>query len=76
MSLHNVIESIYFSLNPSECNKRMEAMMNIMQATFVVLQLVPSLDHDILSKGHQVFKALYMGYFSEDMKVTCTHIEL
>ena len=40
--------------------------MNVMQATFLVLQSTPTLDEDILSKAHHVFNFLY----SQDILVT------
>ena len=46
-------------------NASMEALMNVMQATFLVLQSIPTLDDDILSKAYQVFCYLYAQYFEK-----------
>ncbi len=39
--------------------------MNIMQATFLVLRSVPTLDDDVLSQAHEVFCSLNAQHFDE-----------
>lgn len=40
-----------------------------MQATFVTLQSVITLDNDILTKGHQTFLTLFTRHFKEVIRV-------
>ena len=42
----------------------MEAMVNVMQATFVTLQSSPTHNGSILLKGHQLFLALFSKFFN------------
>lgn len=62
MALPALKKCIYMH-NPA-CNV-MEALLNVMQATFLVMRSAPTLDNDILSKGDQVFCSLYSQYFDE-----------
>ena len=47
----------------------MDSVMNILQATFVVLQSASSLDEDTLSNAQQVFSAIYSSYFNVNEEV-------
>lgn len=73
MTLPTLKQYIYYSFCVPEPGGStagvMEAMMNVTQATFVILQSAPNLDRDILSKGLQTFLTLFSRYFKETMKV-------
>ena len=78
MSLSVLRQSIYYSLCMPEVvaadnSVLMEAMLNLMQATFVTLQSGPSLDEETLFKGRQTFHTLFTRYFKESAEV-CTVI--
>lgn len=47
----------------------LEAKLTVMQATFLVIQSIPSLNLDILKEGQQIFQILFNHYFTEDMQV-------
>ena len=46
-------------------NTLTEAMMNVMQATFVILQSAPALKAEALSKGQQTFITLFESHFDK-----------
>ena len=50
-------------------NASMEALMNIMQAIFLVLRSIPALDVDMLPNAHQIFSSLYAQYFETEMVI-------
>ena len=63
---------IYHSLSvyPDVDNSALlEAMMNLMHATYVTLQSRPILDEENLSNGMIVFSSLFFHYFKDTMKV-------
>ena len=47
----------------------LEAKLNVMEATFLVLQSNPSLNKDALDEGLHTFQTLFNRYFKEDMQV-------
>ena len=62
--------TLYHSLSATTTDSKvlvMEAMLNLMQATFVVLQSSPSLDEQTLFTGQETFQALYTSYFKENI---------
>lgn len=64
MSLPIFKQQLYSSVSESSLR---EAMMNVMQATFVTQQ---SPDADVQSKGQQFFNTLFPRYFKETVKVS------
>ena len=71
MCLPMLKECIYQSFSP-ECGENgvlLEAMMNVMQATFVILQSVPELNEEALSKGQKIFSRLFTHFFMKAEKV-------
>lgn len=76
MSLPTLKQQIYDSLSEFEDSAVREAMMNVMQATFVTLQSAPILDADILSKGQQIFDTLFSRYFKETMRVKTVRVSI
>lgn len=68
----NIYSSLYVSESTaSDSNIKMEAMFNLIQATFVTLQSSPSLsvDEETLLKGQRTFHTLFTRYFKETMEV-------
>lgn len=72
MTLPTLKQFIYFSLAPESpaggCGL-MEAVMSVMQATYLTLQTTPALDRDGLAKGQKTFQVLFTRYFNESRKV-------
>ncbi len=60
MSLPTLKQYIYSCMDSTTL---VEAMLNVMQATFVTLQSAPALDRDILLKSQQTFFTLFSRYF-------------
>ena len=71
MSLPKLKDYIYRSFSPELGGNgaMLEAMMNVMQATFVVLQSVSTLDEKILKMGHKIFHTLFTQSFKEKTQV-------
>lgn len=69
----SIYKTLYHSLSAATTTDSkvlvMEAMLNLMQATFVVLQSSPSLDEQTLFTGQETFHTLYTYYFKENMEV-------
>ena len=68
MSLPTLKSYVYTSMAPGEGSADavgMEAMMNIMQTTFIVLQSSPSLGEDSLSKGCKTILTLLSLFVAE-----------
>ena len=55
-----------FCIHEPALNASIEALMNIMQATFLVLRSIPTVDNDILSNAHQIFCFLNEQYVSNE----------
>ena len=76
MTLSTLKQSIYSSLcghegTTADIEKiKMEAMFNLMQATFITLQSSLSLDNQALAEGQQIFHILFTRYFQEKMEVS------
>ena len=73
MILPNLKQYIHLALG--KANKEMrteEAKMDIMQVTFLVLQINPDVEQndDILQKGQQVFRTLLTRHFNEAMEAS------
>lgn len=49
--------------------RRLEAKLNLMQATFLTILSCPSLSHEALLKGKQTFQTLLGRYFQENTEV-------
>ena len=47
----------------------LEAKLNVMQATFLVLESSPSLNQDVLDEGLLTFQTLFNRYFKEGVQV-------
>lgn len=74
MCLQMLRGHIYYSLclpetTPTSSTALMEAMLNVMHATFVTLRSGPMLDKELLSRGKQTFLTLFSRYFKETVKV-------
>ena len=78
MMLPNLKQYIYSALGVQgkEMNT-VEAKLNLVQATFLTLQISPDLeqDNDVLCMGQEVFSTLYDGHFNKTMEV-CTCAQL
>ena len=79
MCLQTLRNHIYYSLClpdviPTASTALMEAMLNVMHATFVTLQSGPTLDKELLSRGKQTFLTLFSRYFKETVKVKTLRI--
>ena len=76
MILPNLKQYIHSALRkPNEEMRTEEAKMDVMQATFLILQINPDQEqsNDILQKGQQVFKRLYTRHFNEAMEASLPH---
>ena len=80
MAIPTLKERIYSCCEPKPVHNNrvmmLEAMMNVMQAAFVILQSSTSLDKDMetLSVGYEVFVTLFSSYFDktdEEVKPAC-----
>lgn len=71
ISLPTLKNYVYATITPegNPTAATMEAMMNIMQTTFTVLQSSPSLGEDTLSKGRKTFLTLLSHYVTDTAKV-------
>ena len=70
MTLPNLKQYIYSALGDRSPEMTcVEARLNLMQATFLVLQTSPVLDDDVLMKGQQVFRTLFGTHFNEKSEV-------
>ena len=67
MMLPNLKSYIYLALD--EEIREVEAKLNVMQATFLVLQI--SYENDsIILKAHCLFRTLFARHFTETMKAS------
>ena len=73
MSMPTLRQQLYSSLSESGDSSVREAMMNVMQATFVTQQ---SSDADVQSKSRQVFNTLFSHHFKEAVKVNSYTVTL
>ena len=70
MTLPNLKQYIYSALGDKSPEMTcVEARLNLMQVTFLVLQTSHELDDDVLMKGQQVFRTLFSRYFNEKSEV-------
>ena len=71
MNLSTLKCYIYSSLceHKTDSNHLMKAMLNLMQATYIVLRSSPSLDEETLIMGMNIFQPLFNRYFKETMEV-------
>ena len=66
MAIPALKKCIYkFCVHKPAYNASMEALLNAMQATFLVLQSAPTLSGEILLRGHKVFCSLFSRYFEK-----------
>lgn len=71
MSLPTLKKHVYASMGQGTTGvAKMEAMMNIMQTTCIVLQSSPVLGEDTLSKGRNTFLTLLSRFVTETVMVT------
>lgn len=70
MTLPNLKQYIYSAVGGDEMGG-VEGRLNIMQTTFLTLQISPDLqqDEDAVSKGQHVFRTLFTRHFDDTMEV-------
>ena len=75
MTLPNLKQYIYSALDDKSPEMMcVEARLNLMQATFLILQTSPVLDDGniVLTNAYQVFQTLLNRYFDENLEVSRT----
>ncbi len=70
MTLPNLKQYIYSALGVG--GTEIEGRLNIMQTTFLTLQISPDLsqDEEVVVKGQHVFRALFTKYFVDTMEAS------
>ena len=63
------LKQLMINLENLDNSQPLEAMMNIMQATFLVLQSSIVLNEDILTKGQKTFHTLFSLHFKNCKEV-------
>ncbi len=74
MTLPNLKQYIYSALGVGGTDlEEVEGRLNIMQTTFLTLQISPDLsqDEETVINGQNVFSTLFSRHFDDTMKVSC-----
>ena len=77
MTLPNLKQNIYSTLGVGTEIGEVEGRLNIMQTTFLVLQISPDLnqDEETVMKGQHVFRTLFSRHFDDTMEASVLRFE-
>ena len=72
MTLPNLKQNIYSALGVGKEIEEVEGRLNIMQTTFLTLQISPDLsqDEEAVIKGQHIFRTLFSRHFDDTMEVS------
>ena len=77
MTLPNLKQYIYSALGVGGTEiEEVEGRLNIMQTTFLTLQISPDLSQDekAVMNGQDVFRALFTRHFDENVEASCVEL--